>query len=52
MKICVPYVQFVHHQRNPLADQTVLCAKYGVNVMTEKPMATRWNDGNTNGEGV
>ena len=27
------------------ADQTVLCAKYGVNVMTEKPMATRWNDG-------
>lgn len=27
------------------ADQTELCAKYGVNVMTEKPMATRWNDG-------
>jgi len=27
------------------ADQTELCAKYGVNVMTEKPMATRWSDG-------
>jgi UDP-N-acetyl-2-amino-2-deoxyglucuronate dehydrogenase len=27
------------------ANQTELCAKYGVNVMTEKPMATRWNDG-------
>ena len=27
------------------ADQTELCAKRGVNVMTEKPMATRWNDG-------
>lgn len=27
------------------ADQTVLCAKHGVNVMTEKPMATRWSDG-------
>jgi UDP-N-acetyl-2-amino-2-deoxyglucuronate dehydrogenase len=25
--------------------QTELCAKYGVNVMTEKPMATRWSDG-------
>jgi UDP-N-acetyl-2-amino-2-deoxyglucuronate dehydrogenase len=27
------------------ADQTELCAKHGVNVMTEKPMATRWGDG-------
>lgn len=27
------------------ANQTELCAKYGVNVMTEKPMATRWQDG-------
>jgi UDP-N-acetyl-2-amino-2-deoxyglucuronate dehydrogenase len=27
------------------AKQTIICAKYGVNVMTEKPMATRWNDG-------
>jgi len=27
------------------ADQTELCANYGVNVMTEKPMATRWSDG-------
>ena len=27
------------------ADQTELCARHGVNVMTEKPMATRWNDG-------
>jgi UDP-N-acetyl-2-amino-2-deoxyglucuronate dehydrogenase len=27
------------------ADQTNICAKYGVNVMTEKPMATRWDDG-------
>lgn len=26
-------------------DQTVLAARYGVNVMTEKPMATRWSDG-------
>ena len=26
-------------------DQTVLAAKYKVHVMTEKPMATRWNDG-------
>lgn len=26
-------------------DQTVLAAKHKVNVMTEKPMATRWNDG-------
>jgi UDP-N-acetyl-2-amino-2-deoxyglucuronate dehydrogenase len=26
-------------------DQTVLAAKYNVHVMTEKPMATRWNDG-------
>lgn len=27
------------------ADQTVMAAKYGVHVMTEKPMATRWQDG-------
>jgi len=27
------------------ANQTKLCAKYGVNVMTEKPMATNWKDG-------
>ena len=27
------------------ANQTELCAKHGVNVMTEKPMATRWSDG-------
>ena len=27
------------------AYQTELCAKYNVNVMTEKPMATRWQDG-------
>ena len=27
------------------ADQAVLCAKHKINVMTEKPMATRWNDG-------
>lgn len=26
-------------------DQAVLAAKYGVNVVTEKPMATRWEDG-------
>ncbi len=26
-------------------DQAVLAAKYGVHVMTEKPMATRWQDG-------
>lgn len=26
-------------------DQAVLAAKYKVNVMTEKPMATRWQDG-------
>ena len=26
-------------------EQTVLAAKYGVHVMTEKPMATRWQDG-------
>jgi UDP-N-acetyl-2-amino-2-deoxyglucuronate dehydrogenase len=26
-------------------DQTVMAARYGVHVMTEKPMATRWNDG-------
>ena len=27
------------------ADQTVLAASYGMHVMTEKPMATRWQDG-------
>lgn len=27
------------------AEQTELCAKYGVNVITEKPMATTWQDG-------
>jgi len=27
------------------AHQTELCSKYSVNVMTEKPMATRWSDG-------
>ena len=27
------------------ADQTVMIAKHGVHVMTEKPMATRWQDG-------
>ena len=27
------------------AEQTELCASYGVNVMTEKPMATKWEDG-------
>jgi UDP-N-acetyl-2-amino-2-deoxyglucuronate dehydrogenase len=27
------------------SDQTVMAARYGVNVMTEKPMATRWQDG-------
>lgn len=26
-------------------DQAVLAAKHGVNVITEKPMATRWSDG-------
>lgn len=26
-------------------NQTILAAKYKVHVMTEKPMATRWNDG-------
>jgi UDP-N-acetyl-2-amino-2-deoxyglucuronate dehydrogenase len=26
-------------------DQAVLAAKHGINVMTEKPMATRWHDG-------
>lgn len=26
-------------------DQCILAARYGVHVMTEKPMATRWNDG-------
>ena len=27
------------------ADQTILAAKHGLNIITEKPMATRWNDG-------
>jgi UDP-N-acetyl-2-amino-2-deoxyglucuronate dehydrogenase len=27
------------------AEQTVMAARYGVNVVTEKPMATRWSDG-------
>lgn len=27
------------------SEQTVLVAKHGVNVVTEKPMATRWQDG-------
>ena len=27
------------------ANQAVIAAKYGVNVVTEKPMATRWQDG-------
>ena len=27
------------------SDQSVLAARYGVHVMTEKPMATRWQDG-------
>ena len=27
------------------AEQTKICAIHGVNVMTEKPMATRWDDG-------
>ena len=27
------------------ADQAITAARYGVNVMTEKPMATRWQDG-------
>ncbi len=26
-------------------DQAAMAARYGVNVMTEKPMATRWSDG-------
>lgn len=26
-------------------DQAILAARHGVNVVTEKPMATRWNDG-------
>lgn len=26
-------------------DQAILAAEYGVNVITEKPMATRWSDG-------
>ena len=27
------------------AEQTEMCSKKGINIMTEKPMATRWNDG-------
>ncbi len=27
------------------AEQTILAARHGVHVMTEKPMATRWHDG-------
>jgi len=27
------------------SSETILSARYGVNVMTEKPMATRWHDG-------
>ena len=27
------------------SDETVLAAQYGINVATEKPMATRWKDG-------
>jgi len=27
------------------AHQTEICAKYGIHVMTEKPMATNWHDG-------
>jgi len=27
------------------ADQAILCAKYKINILTEKPMATRWQDG-------
>jgi len=27
------------------SDQTILAARHGVHVMTEKPMATRWQDG-------
>ena len=27
------------------AEQTEICSKKGINIMTEKPMATRWNDG-------
>ena len=27
------------------ADQAIIISKFGVNVMTEKPMATRWQDG-------
>ena len=27
------------------SDQTILCAGKGINVVTEKPMATRWTDG-------
>jgi UDP-N-acetyl-2-amino-2-deoxyglucuronate dehydrogenase len=26
------------------SSQTIMCAKYGVSVVTEKPMATRWHD--------
>ena len=36
VSICTPHG--IH------ANQTELCAKYGVNIITEKPMATTWND--------
>ena len=32
------------HER-PAAEQTILAAKNGISIITEKPMATRWNDG-------
>jgi len=34
--ICTPHGIHAH--------QTEICAKYGINVMTEKPMATSWHD--------
>jgi UDP-N-acetyl-2-amino-2-deoxyglucuronate dehydrogenase len=37
MAICTP--SGIH------PEQTIMVAKYGVHVMTEKPMATRWQDG-------
>ena len=33
-------------------DQAVLAARNKVHVMTEKPMATRWNDGGAHGQGL
>lgn len=35
--ICTPSGMHAH--------QTEICAKYGIHVMTEKPMATSWHDG-------